>query len=139
MQRIRQRPQLPRLREFAVPALVELLRREPQPLRDAGSHLGPYLDRPVGERVPEIEDHRAYRCSTSQARRTSSSVVRALPIASRRTNGPFRRVPERKTSPPAFTRSRSASFSSSEPDRKSTRLISSHGSSAYAVFCLKQK
>ena len=60
----------------------------------------------------------ASRRRTSQARRTSSSVVRALPIASRSTKRPPSRVCERKTSPVALTRSSSASFSSSEPSRR---------------------
>src|SRR6266542_3107026 len=99
MQRIRQRPQLPRLRELAVPALVELLRRDPQPLRDARPYLGPYLDRPVGARVLDIEAHRAYLPSTSHGRRPSSAVARGLPIGSRKTNGPLGRV--RGTTTPA--------------------------------------
>ena len=50
--------------------------------------------------------------------RTSSSVVRALPIASRSTKRPSSRVCERNTSPEALTRSSSASLSSSEPSRR---------------------
>src|SRR5207245_11273759 len=34
---------------------------------------------------------------------------------------------------------RGTSASTSKPDRKSTRLNSSHGSISYAVFCLKKK
>ena len=65
-----------------------------------------------------LETRHASRRSTSHACRTSSSVVRALPIASRRTKRSPRRVCERKASPVAFTRSSSASLSSSEPSRR---------------------
>ena len=60
----------------------------------------------------------ASRRSTSQARRTSSSSVRAFPIARRSTNRSSRRVCERNTSPDAFTRSSRASFSSSDASRR---------------------
>src|SRR5262245_31155299 len=73
------------------------------------------LDRPVHKGVPEVEDHRAHSRSTSHARRTSASVVRALPIASRRTYRPSSFVCEMKISPPALTRSRSSSLAASDP------------------------
>src|SRR5580765_3320230 len=49
------------------------------------------------------------RFKTAQARRTSDSVVRSLPIASRRTYRPFSRVWEMKSSPLSLTRVRSCS------------------------------
>src|SRR6266550_8000190 len=48
--------------------------------------------------------------------------------------------PSRSTSGPRPTSARPAgSRSTPEPDRKSTRLNSSHGYISYAVFCLKKK
>jgi hypothetical protein len=52
-------------------------------LGHAGVHVLMPARRPEDNRVPEVEDHCAHRRSTSQARRTSASVVRALPTASR--------------------------------------------------------
>ena len=63
-------------------------------------------------------DRRASRLSTSHASVTSSSVVRKLPTARRRTKRSPSFVCERKASPDRFTRSRSRSLSSSEPSRR---------------------
>src|ERR671923_774660 len=82
------------------------------------------LDRPGNKRLPQVEDdgavpqRAASRRRTSHASRTSSSVVRALPIASRKAKRPSSRVWERKTSPDALTRSSSRSFSSSPSSRR---------------------
>src|SRR6266542_5365623 len=54
-------------------------------------------------------------------------------------------LPIRTTEPPQFEQNSSSPTSSSlsssfsVPDRKSTRLNSSHGSISYAVFCLNKK
>jgi hypothetical protein len=71
--------------------LALLVRRRPDAV-DVGDVTGELsLDvvegaaRPESKRVPEVEDHRAHSRSTSHARATSASVVRAFPIASRRT------------------------------------------------------
>src|SRR5689334_23398996 len=65
------------------------------------------------------------------------SLHDALPICSSRRSG------GRTTSRPATARScsrgRWTSTNSFSPDRKSTRLNSSHSSISYAVFCLKKK
>src|SRR5271168_5533781 len=58
------------------------------------------------------------------------SLHDALPIGLPMT--PTSRVPA-----PASTRA--PSMVTTEPDRKSTRLISSHRTISYAVFCLKKK
>src|SRR5207244_1713428 len=83
-------------------------------------HLRGLLLVPVDQRLPEVEDHRLYRLrrayactddlSTSQVRRTSSSVVRSLPIASRITSCPRSIVAATKTSPVAVARCASAWF-----------------------------
>src|SRR2546422_5948327 len=64
------------------------------------------------------------------------SLHDALPISSRasRAESAAWVVP-----PFEVTRSRSTSGASSDADRKSTRLNSSHGYISYAVFCLKKK
>src|SRR5437870_8007643 len=83
-------------------------------------HLAQHLDDLLaGQLVGGRDQHQitslASRCRTSQARRTSSSFVRRLPTASRRTYRPASFVWERKSSPVRLTRSSSASFASSEP------------------------
>src|SRR2546422_4267061 len=54
-----------------------------------------------------------------------------------RTKAPGHRVRCERPSPGASRANRSTT--SSDPDRKSTRLNSSHGYISYAVFCLKKK
>ena len=73
-------------------AVAECLRLRTGFTRDALLQLLALGDGPVDERVPEVEDHRAHSRSTSQATWTSSSCVPALPIASRITLRPARRV-----------------------------------------------
>ena len=73
------------------PGLALLVRRVPDVVdvvdvaRELALDVVERAARPQRERVPEVEDHRAHSRSTSHARATSASVVRALPIASRRT------------------------------------------------------
>src|SRR2546422_4259149 len=54
---------------------------------------------------------------------------------------PICRFPSRRTGRTVYLRARVSGIrlSWSEPDRKSTRLNSSHGYISYAVFCLKKK
>ena len=76
---------------------------------------------PVDQRLPEIEDHaRAFAeptplrlRSTSHARRTSASVVRPLPIASRIASCPRSRVAATKSSPVAVAARASSKLSRS--------------------------
>src|SRR5689334_24735833 len=58
------------------------------------------------------------------------SLHDALPISPTEPHNP---------TPPPPCRSRSHNSGSTAPDRKSTRLNSSHSSISYAVFCLKKK
>src|SRR5207249_10943806 len=71
------------------------------------------------------------------------SLHDALPISSSSwrltfTQAIFRTTP-RAVGPTAATRTTRTRRSSPPPDRKSTRLNSSHVSTSYAVFCLKKK
>src|SRR5438045_7674048 len=63
------------------------------------------------------------------------SLHDALPISSAR---PMRRASRRRPRPPA-RRARRRASRPDPPDRKSTRLNSSHLGISYAVFCLKKK
>ena len=105
----------PRLRGAVAlaPAPLELVRVAADVLGDTPLQHLALADRPLDERVPEVEDHRAHSRSTSQARRTSSSCVRALPIASRITLSPRSFVVATKTSPVAVARRASSSLSAS--------------------------
>src|SRR5207248_7323603 len=111
-----QRPALPARTPFE-PERRELVRIAAEPLRHPILEGAPRRLDVVDQRLPEVEDHRADRFSTSQARATSDSVVRALPIASRSTQRPSSAVWERNASPLALTRSSISAFSSSDPSR----------------------
>src|SRR2546421_4545000 len=63
------------------------------------------------------------------------SLHDALPISTQSSSGPIRSR-ARSTNPSAAARSARHTL---RPDRKSTRLNSSHDQISYAVFCLKKK
>src|SRR2546422_4724579 len=70
------------------------------------------------------------------------SLHDALPIWSRprcRERGPSPAGGTRRRVPRAVSSASASRATRSTPDRKSTRLNSSHGYISYAVFCLKKK
>src|SRR5581483_7849585 len=89
--------------------------RQPHHLAE---HVG---DLVAGNVVHGGDDHRsASLLRTSHARRTSASVVLALPIARRRTYRPSSFVCVMNISPEALTRLSNSSFSASVPSRRKT-------------------
>src|SRR2546422_10032426 len=66
-----------------------------------------------------------------------TTLFRSVPGGPRARSVAAPRVPHRE--PDVGRRRRRASDSRGDPDRKSTRLNSSHGYISYAVFCLKKK
>src|SRR5947209_9368422 len=65
-----------------------------------------------------------------------SQQQRRVPVISPAAPIPLPKAPP--TVPPKHTKEK-AKADSSSPDRKSTRLNSSHANISYAVFCLKKK
>src|SRR2546422_8376488 len=55
------------------------------------------------------------------------------------TSAATQRITVRDLEPPALTVPADFAIDATSPDRKSTRLNSSHGYISYAVFCLKKK
>src|SRR3712207_7030573 len=64
------------------------------------------------------------------------SLHDALPISAPRIESRIEAIAVHR---PEITNVRRTTFLSSIPDRKSTRLNSSHANISYAVFCLKKK
>src|SRR2546422_7720614 len=75
-------------------------------------------------------------------RRALGLMVFVLAVAGCAAQGPYRRgeqAIEQFVADPALCQELKAPSSLRIPDRKSTRLNSSHGYISYAVFCLKKK
>src|SRR6266508_6110513 len=94
--------------------------------------------KPIGRKPRIAPDSRAcaVRDRTSRAAACRSRRVRA---SRSRTTGRSPPVRRWRLSTPAISLASGTRTSATQPDRKSTRLNSSHVAISYAVFCLKKK